>query len=215
MILVLLEKTINYQSGIMINWWLREVCRTYYPHEQDKNSITIGYDGVINCYLREDNPGAKDKSEMARQIKEPVGAHRFYDFSTRIEDFKDTRMIIAQWHQKAGVPPRLSLIVDNDTISIFLALGKDQGKTLWAGQASTEWDDWVFDIRWHWLDDAFINVTRNGKSILKYKGQTMLKEFLDFAAYFVFGIYSPGGKLAKPGWKERTILYKNINIRHK
>jgi hypothetical protein len=148
------------------------------------------------------------RAEVATETFPPIKSKRWYSFSVFLPaDFpiENNRFVFAQWHgenmEAHGQPPRspplafrfrkgrliidiqhsdAEVIPDPDAVPTEVLL---ETKDFALGQ----WHDFFVEAKWSYAEDGLVNVWRNGRQVVAYRGPVGYRE--NVGPQFKFGIY--------------------------
>ena len=145
------------------------------------------------------------RSEIREKFEAEMGQTYWYSFRTFIpEDFpiEDNRLVIAQWHasdsEGEATSPPLAVYYRNGELKISVrhsnkeTISKDDEVTkinLYRQKdfPRGKWHDFVFQVKWSYQSDGFVNAWVDGEQVAQYKGAVGYND--EDGPYFKFGAY--------------------------
>jgi hypothetical protein len=164
--------------------------------------------------LRDTDPEVQSGTRSEIVFPEATNLNQWYSFAVYFprdgyaKDYSDE--VISQWHQGGGLTPALCLRTKNDILYLrVLGVWKSLGTI-----TKDTWQSYVMHVK-HAADyTGVVEIWRDGKLILTYKGANMYKVTGD--------VHNPNWKLGiyKSAWngsnttqvKKRVIYFDNIKL---
>ena len=170
------------------------------------------------------------RTEVNTNHHVPMNSENWYGFSIQLpKDFpiENNRLVLAQWwaltKEELGEvhrsPPlqlryadgRLSIRLRTSQLRVVKDPEKYDEKKLFETHdfKHGEWSDFVFQVKWSFKDDGFINVWWNGKQVVKYVGQTNYND--DVGPKLKFGLYRDDSKATYVSYMSEVRMGKSFD----
>jgi hypothetical protein len=223
--------TSTFEDGSDLKQWSQEVCR--WDAIQISNDVARKGQAAAKFELTKDdvlNFDGFTRAELRRTSE--TDGERWYGFSNFLPAgfvADPLAEMIAQWHDvpdfvlgESWRSPPISLEVINDHYYVHTLwsasvintdLTRDGEKIFDLGPVDkSQWNDWVFHIRFSYRPDGIIEVWKNKVKVLTYNGPNSYND--RSYPYFKIGIYKWGWN----GWasyspeNKRTLYYDEVRV---
>jgi hypothetical protein len=226
----------SFESGSVSAW--EERGEVEFCCDHSKTFIAHGVrhgNKALRITLRKDDALVAGSKRAELRLKAVgLGEDQWYAFSLLIPDDEQNTsdiVTVAQWHAvddkilgERGRAPPLRLIVQDGTWKVvttwdsrlisgipFFRSEPQGGKALWsASVARGAWTDWVFHVKWSYGQDGFVQIWKDGISVVQYRGPNAYNDLI--GPFFKVGIYVPAWKLqsARQTDQQLSMIFDNI-----
>lgn len=192
----------SFEDGISLAEWNLSGNAPVLTSEQTRSGSK-----AMKSYLHRYNSNTSYRTEVSLkgpEVNATIGKEYWYGFSIYLPSpypADNISEILAQWHStpdpgEENQNPPLSLAIEN---------GQWKVKTIWntsqptlkslqqsasvsvGQQATDQWTDWVFRVKWSYGSDGYLQVWKNGTQVVSRTGPNYYRD--SKGPYFKMGIY--------------------------
>ncbi|NID12290.1 polysaccharide lyase [Fibrivirga algicola] len=201
---------LDFETTLLSAGWGAETCCAHSVQRSDSIRRAGTYSGRFELQKTDPIIANGSRSEVRYKPDSSLRVERWYGFSVFLPtDYKPDPdpEIIAQWHEVPDVQlgetwrsPPIALFSENGLWRLHVIWAKEPVNTnqTRSGDKFIElgavepgvWTDWVFHIRFSWLDDGLIEVYQQGRLLASFPGPNAYND--KSGTYFKAGLYKWG-----------------------